>query len=197
MQLVCGIIIEEEWQAWSYSSNRVPVPRWQTKELSLEILLHSIVVAHKDVPTKDLVSGQHLRGRQCLEPLINASNTIPTVAIVTVGMILVPILFPIVSASILVAHDIHLERIDVVIGVVAFRVHRVHIVHAVPKGILPHQIVHLEVHVHRGETTIIFKTVVLVVETKLILGIQRLHRGLGEIDVSRAFASGPCDLGQL
>lgn len=48
--------------------------RWRTKELPLEILLHGIIVAHKDVSAQGGVARQDLRGGQRFEALVGVDR---------------------------------------------------------------------------------------------------------------------------
>ena len=43
-----------------------------TKQVTFQILLHGIVVANKDVPSKNFIPRKRLRSRQSLKPLVNS-----------------------------------------------------------------------------------------------------------------------------
>lgn len=55
-----------------------------TEELSLEILLHGVVVAHEDVPAHGFVPRKRLRRRERLEPLV----ALPLFTFVTAGVVI-------------------------------------------------------------------------------------------------------------
>jgi NADH:ubiquinone oxidoreductase subunit K len=140
----------------------------RTKKLPLEILLHGIIVADKDVPTKDFIPRKHLTRWQCLEALVN-SRVVVSVAvasIVVTATVLSICLFSIGAVGVLVDPNVHLECID--IGIVSFGVHLVHVVGHVAErvlhGSLIHfEIVHLKVQVHEAKVEVVHPTITMVV----------------------------------
>lgn len=141
-----------------------------TKKLPLEILLHGIIVADKDVSSKDLIPWKHLTCWQCFEALVNsriAVGVYVAVASIVVGTIVFSIsLFPIRAIGVLVESNIHLEHID--ISVVPLGVHWVHVVtHAAERvlecSLIHLDIIHFEIQVHEAKIDVIHPWLIVVV----------------------------------
>lgn len=97
-----------------------------TKELSFEILLHSIIVADKDIASDSLVSGQSFRGWQSLEPLIRCIfvSIIVVIDILISFFVNVFILFPRFPMSMVIFKS---ELPKFLVHIMPFAIHR-HIV---------------------------------------------------------------------
>jgi hypothetical protein len=121
----------------------------RTKKLPLEILLHGIIVADKDVPTEDLIPWKHLTRWQRLEALVN--SRVAVVSIVGTATVLSICIFSIGAVGVLVDPNVRLECIDIA----SFGVHLVHVVGHVAERVLHGSLIHIEiVHLKVQEATV-------------------------------------------
>lgn len=57
-----------------------------TKQLALQVFLHCVIVANKDIPTKNLIPGQCLSSRQSLKPFVNSIVPVDTLSVFVIAI---------------------------------------------------------------------------------------------------------------
>ena len=143
-----------------------------TKQVTFQILLHGIVVAHKDVPAKNFIPRKRLRSRQSLKPLVNS-------------IIIAVVVFPVV-AQLFVSNNVTIILVNFHAASTFEVIHVVNIALDRTFAVFTTQVKHVVV------------VVVVVLETKLVGWSElRVTTSFGEIEVVEPFTFHPSLLSEL